>query len=76
MKTIYHVYYCSEEYGEIEGMFEVDGSLISYWNCNDAMWRNEYFDGFMLKLGFVVSTKPPTKIRKACEAQLEQILQD
>ena len=49
MKTVYYAY--NEEYGEVEGMFDEAGELLGTWCCNDANWRHEYFDSFMLSLG-------------------------
>jgi hypothetical protein len=49
MKIVYHLY--DEKHGEVEGMFDADGALLDTWCCNDANWRNEYFDGFMKALG-------------------------
>lgn len=53
MKTIYHVY--SDRYGEVEGMFLPDGTMLGCWCDNDANWRHEYFNGFMLMLDIVIS---------------------
>lgn len=52
MKTIYHVY--SDSDGEIEGMFDADGNMLGAWCCNDGLWRGEYFDPFLRKLGIEV----------------------
>ena len=72
MKTIYHVYHCGDDCGEVEGMFDVDGKALDMWCCNDASWRNEYFAGFMREIGVNVVTKVPAKIRKICENQLDK----
>ena len=56
MALIYHAY--SEEYGECEGMFDFEGNLISFWACNDANWRSEYFSGFMEFLGVEIRPAP------------------
>lgn len=48
MKTIYHV--VSDEV-EAEGMFDESGELLGAWCLNDAMWRREYMNLFMQKLG-------------------------
>ena len=56
MRTLFHAY--SEEYGECEGIFDSDGTLLGFWACNDATWRNEYFEGFMRSLGFKVEDAP------------------
>ena len=60
MKIIYHVYACEGELGEVEGMFDSKGNLISCWCCDDATWRNEYFSGFMQYLGVEVKSRNPT----------------
>jgi hypothetical protein len=52
MKRVWYV--SSEEEGEVEGMFTEDGELLDIWACNDASWRNEYFSGFLEKLGIEV----------------------
>jgi len=73
MKTVWFVYHVGDDCGEVEGMFEVDGTLISWWSCNDAMWREEYFNHFLFKLGIQISSKVPKKILAACIAQLEEL---
>jgi hypothetical protein len=62
MRVIKHVY--TEEYGEIEGMFDEGDHLISAWSCNDATWRNEYFDEFIKELGAKVITSDDPKLVK------------
>ena len=44
----------TEDLGEVEGAFELHGTLIDLWSCNDASWRGEYFDGMMHTLGIDV----------------------
>lgn len=67
MKTLYFVY--DEQEGEVEGMFDTQGTLLGTWCCNDASWRDEYFSGFMEQLGFKVvystQAKLVKKLRKA-----------
>lgn len=43
---------------EAEGMFDKDGTLLGFWSCNDASWRNEYFLPFMHALGFNIESAP------------------
>lgn len=63
MRAIRHVY--TEEYGEIEGMFDEDDHLISAWSCNDATWRHEYFEEFMEELGVkIISSSEPKLVKK------------
>jgi FMN phosphatase YigB (HAD superfamily) len=42
----------------IEGMFDVDGTLLDAWSPNDANWRSEYLNPFMRKLGFEICDAP------------------
>lgn len=42
----------------VEGMFDSDGTLLSFWSPNDATWRQEYFRELMEKLGYHVKTAP------------------
>lgn len=65
MKKIYSFY--SEKYGEVEGMFDEKGKLLDCWSCRDANWRNEYFNGFMEKLGVQVLALPKKYEKKALE---------
>ena len=51
MKKIVFVGVENDEVGEVEGMFEEDGTLIDLWACNDATWRSEYFSGILKYLG-------------------------
>lgn len=44
----------SQDYGEIEGVFDENDNLIHTWDCNDATWRHEYFNPLLEKLGFKV----------------------
>ena len=52
MKTLYFVF--SEEYGEVEGMFDDKENLLDFWFGNDATWRVDYFEGVMNKIGYTV----------------------
>lgn len=56
MKTAYFFY--TEKFGENEGVFDETGKLIDCWSCNDANWRDEYFNGFMEKLGIKMQRLP------------------
>jgi hypothetical protein len=49
MKTVYWLYL--DTVGEVEGMFSESGEMLGTWCNNDASWRNDYFCGFMEKLG-------------------------
>ena len=62
MKTIYLV--GDEEEGEVEGMFDDKGNIIHCWTCNDANWRNEYFDPLMEALGIKVECSEDEKLKK------------
>lgn len=62
MRTIKYVY--TEEYGEIEGMFDENDELLGAWSCNDANWRDEYFSEFMEKLGIKVIYSSERKLVK------------
>lgn len=55
--TIIYFFY-SECFGEVEGMFDTNGNMLDCWMCNDATWRNEYFSGFMSKLGYTIKPLP------------------
>ncbi len=74
MRTIHHLWYASEESsGEIEGMFDSNGDLLHFWFCNDATWRNHYFNPLMLKLGIEVKPMPDVMV-PGSEKILETIL--
>jgi len=60
MKIVYIVYF--EDYGEYQVAATEDGEILDIWACNDAMWRNEYFHGFMKRLGFEVREDAPAHI--------------
>lgn len=66
MKTIYHVYICDDDVGEVEGMFDTDGKLLGTWSNNDGNWRGEYFDPFMKELG--IEVKDGSRNRKLIKA--------
>ncbi len=69
MKT---VYIFGLDSPEIEGFFDEKGKLIDYWYCNDALWRDEYFNPVFKKLGIDIQSIPP-KLRKKAEAALEKV---
>lgn len=54
MDNLYLVDLYLENGGEIQGMFESDGTLIGHWSCDDALWRKEYFSSMMRALGYTV----------------------
>jgi hypothetical protein len=68
MKTIYHVSLGDDT---VSGMFTEEGILLDFWHDNDATWRDEYFAGFMAKLGFTVGD-PPKKLEKAMMKTLRE----
>ena len=70
MKTVYEYHYEGDE-GEIEAMFSDTGEMLSYWFCNDAMWRQEYFGGFMEKMGVKVK-RPTATMEKSFKKILEK----
>ena len=68
MKTVYKA---SIESPEMEGFFDENGKLLDYWYCNDACWRDEYFNGVFKKLG--IDIKPiPAKLKKMASRELEK----
>jgi hypothetical protein len=68
---VFMVYDDGDE-GEIEGAFDADGNLLDTWCNNDAHWRDEYFDGFMKKLGIeVVRSDRRDLVKKLREAWKE-----
>jgi hypothetical protein len=69
MINIYIVYSEGSKCGEIEGVFDADENILDVWSCNDAQWRNEYFAGFMDKLGIEVHY-PAETIRAKLEKKL------
>lgn len=73
MKTVYSFYWCDEAggCGENEGMFDTNGKMLDCWSCNDASWHDEYFNGFMEKLGINVKRPLPAKFRKQAIAQIK-----
>ena len=48
MRGYIHVYV--EEY-EADVMFNTSLYVIGCWSCNDANWREKYFEGFMKNMG-------------------------
>ena len=68
-QTIYIVY-SEGECGEIEGAFDARENILDIWSCNDATWRNEYFSGFLAKVGIEVVTNVPEKLRAKLEKKL------
>ena len=73
MKTIYHIY--SDKDGECQGMFDESEVYLDGWFCDDANWRNEYFSGFMEKLGLNVVTVNSGAQYKRLEKKLLKELQ-
>lgn len=71
MKIIYR--FSSEKYGEVEGMFNTDGNLLDCWASNDANWRDDYFNGFMKKIGVEVVRLPKKFEKKALEQIVEEM---
>jgi hypothetical protein len=69
MRKLYIAY--TEEVGEVEGIFDQDGTMLDFWSCNDATWRNEYFSPFMERLGFDVDVAPDWMVKKLEEAARE-----
>jgi len=70
MKTIYYVF--TDDFGEVGGMYDSDGTLLDMWSCNDASWRGEYFNPFMKALGILVkpgSQKLTKKFAKHVEKE-------
>lgn len=65
MKTLRYVFL--DEY-EVDGIFDNKGELLGTWSCNDACWRNEYFSGFISKLGI--------RVEESSDRELEQKLKD
>jgi hypothetical protein len=67
MKKLYVYCYSgdSDEIGEVEGIFDDKFVLLDFWHCNDANWSNEYFGGFINKLGFTISGLPKNKQKQA-----------
>jgi hypothetical protein len=57
MKTIYIIY--TERYGENNLVFDSKLKCIDGWSCNDATWRDEYFNGLMKQLGIEVLSELP-----------------
>ena len=55
MPKIIHVWYCDDF--EADGFFTEEGEIICAWSNNDAMWRSEYMDSLINKLGFEIEHK-------------------
>ena len=62
MRKLFIAY--SDEHGEVEGMFDQDGTMLGMWACNDATWRNEYFSPFMWALGYEIETAPDWMVER------------
>lgn len=69
MTVIYYYNYCGD-LGEVEGIFDEHGILIDSWWSNDANWRNEYFSGFLAKLG-IWCDRLPAELKANAIKQLE-----
>lgn len=52
LKTIYCTSTC--RIGEADLFFDEDYNLLSWWACNDAMYRHEYMSELFEKLGYKV----------------------
>ena len=48
------IYKAHSDTHEAEGMYTESGALLDFWSCNDAHWRDEYFNEFMSALGIEV----------------------
>lgn len=44
--------------GEIEGVFNHERELLSYWSSNDADFREEYYSELFEKLGYSLDCVP------------------
>lgn len=59
MKTIYIIYSESGDAGECNLVFDENLKCIDGWSCDDATWRDDYFNGFMEQLGITVKDFHP-----------------
>lgn len=59
-KTIYIIY--TEACGENNIVFDDKFKVITAWSCNDATWRDEYFQPLMDYLGVKVLENLPESV--------------
>ncbi len=71
-KTIYISYFCEDDLGEVQGVFDEKGKMLDCWCCNDANWRHEYMNGFMKNLGVTVKHELPAKFKASAIKQLKE----
>lgn len=67
LPKIYHTQLCDDDAGEVEGVFNEAGELLSWWACNDASLRPEYMRGLFTALGYDlrrISDVPAAKRKK------------
>jgi len=75
-RKIYYVF--SEAGGEVEAMFDEHDNMFSYWYCNDAHWRNEYFGHFMKQLGVevIVASRHPEIYERLFQILKRELIKD
>ena len=67
-----------EDPWEAEGAFLPDGTCLGWWSCNDANWRDEYFNGWLEEVGVKVvecyNTSKPLykKLQNVLRKEIEQ----
>lgn len=67
LKSLYVVQVCGTpdtvndsdlDVGEVEGVFDSNKELLSYWSSNDADFRQEYYSELFEKLGYLLDVVP------------------
>jgi hypothetical protein len=72
LPKIYHMWFCDDDTGEVEGVFNEAGELLSHWSCNDASLRVEYMSGLFERLGYDLHRA--SSLPKKKQAAMEKVL--
>ncbi len=72
MKTIYHIRAANG--GEMDFFFDAKGKMLTWWDLNDANYRDEYMNDLFKKLGYEVKTANQQDKRFA--KQIKQVFLD
>lgn len=72
MRKLYYAITEDDQAGEVEGMFDADGTMLGMWCSNDATWRNEYFEDFMRRLGHDMRPAPKWMVDNLIKAAIHK----
>lgn len=72
MIKIFSVYVDESNIGEAEGFLDDKGNVLDYWSCNDATWRDEYFNPVFKKLGIEILDDFSAVAKKKLKAHIKK----